>query len=492
MDREKVIIIGGGITGTTIARELSRYCVDIILLEKEPDVACGTTKANSGILHAGYDDDPERYPVRASLCSKGNRLWHNLAEELDIPVRWIGSFVVARKEEQLDVLDEIYIRGGKNNVPSMKILDKEEAQQMEPNLPSLLGALWAPTEGVTVPYEAAIALAENAIENGVSIRLNTEVQGIETRKDGIKAITNRGEFKADWLINAAGLYGDKISRMAGINKSNQGVDLRIHPRKGEYFVFERECGCPVNHIIFPTPTPISKGILIWPAPEGNTLIGPNAQDLPEDKKEDKSTTSQGLNEVYEKASELVPSLPPRNRCIKNFAGLRAELSHADFILEDYEKLPGFINVIGIRSPGLAAALAIAKKIVELMKEQGFTPKEREKFNPYRKRIPRINELPPEERGKLIRKDKRYAHVICWCEGITEGEIVEAINRGARTFQGVSFRTRAGMGRCQGESCLPRIVSIMSRELKIPKEEILLKGKEDHLSIGRLKEKQWRS
>ena len=480
---EKVVIIGGGITGTAIARELSKYDnLKIAILEKEPDVACGTTKANSGIIHAGYDDDPQKYPVRAGLCSKGNHLWHDLTGKLDIPVRWIGSFVAAIKDEQIEVLEDLYERGIKNRVPSMKILGKEEAGKMEPNIPGLKAALWAPSEGVTSPYEAAIALAENAIDNGVTLHLNTEVQAIDLEKR--KVTTNRGEFEADWIINAAGLYGDKISHMAEIYKSNAGVDIRIHPRKGEYFVFEYECGCPVNHIIFPTPTPASKGILIWPDAEGNTVIGPNAQDLPGDKKEDKSTTAEGLDEVYEKVRELVPTLPPRSRCIKNFAGLRAELPHTDFIIEGYNA--GFINAIGIRSPGLASAPMTAKKVVDLMKEQGFSFSKKDKFNPYRRKIPRFNELSQKEKERLIKRDKRYARIVCWCEGVTEGEIVEAIKRGASTVEGVSFRTRAGMGRCQSGSCLPRIISIMSRELGIPKDKIPLKAGDDHLLIGNIK------
>lgn len=488
MNKDIVIIIGAGIIGTSIARELSKYSnLDIKILDKEWDVSQGTTKANSGIIHAGYDDDLELYPVRANLCSKGNRLWHNLADDLEIPVRWIGSMLVALKPEEIDVLEELYERGTKNGVPGLRVLDKEEARKKEPNIPNIEGALYAPTEGVISPYEAAIALAENATDNGVDICLDEEVTSIENGNKGFEITTKRNKFIADWVINAAGLYGDKISHLAGVDKSNQGTDLKIHPRKGEYWIFEQEIGSPVNSIIFPIPTPTSKGILIFPSADENLIIGPNSRDLPNDRKEDKSTTTMGMEEVYNKAKEIVPVIPPKNRCIKNYAGLRAELPNADFVIESYRQITGFINVIGIRSPGIASAPAIAEKVIELMKDLGFQPREKTEFNPRRRKIPRFNELSIEDKERLIREDWRYSHLICWCEGVTEGEIVEAIKRGARTVEGVSFRTRASMGRCQGGSCLPRIVSILSQELKIPEEEITFKTKEDRLFVGRLKE-----
>lgn len=488
MDKDRVIIIGAGITGTAIARELSKYSnLDIKILDKEWDVSQGTTKANSGIIHAGYDDDPRLYPVRADLCCKGNRLWHDLADDLEIPVKWIGSMLVALKSEEVDVLEELYERGIKNGVTGLRVLDKDDARKKEPNIPEIEGALYAPTEGVISPYEAAIALAENAKDNGVDICLDEEVTEIEIGKKGFEIITKRNKYIADWVINAAGLYGDKISHLAGLYRSNVGTDLDIHPRKGEYWIFEQELGSPVNSIIFPIPTPTSKGVLIFPSADGNLIIGPNSQDLPLDKREDKSTTTVGIEEVYNKAKEIVPAIPKKNRCIKNYAGLRAELPNADFVIESYRQITGFINVIGIRSPGLASAPAIAKKVTELMRGQGLEAIKKTNFNPKRRKIPRINELAIEDKERLIKKDWRYSHLICWCEGVTEGEIVDAIKRGARTIEGVSFRTRASMGRCQGGSCLPRIASILSRELNIPEEEITFKAKEDRLFIGRLKE-----
>ncbi|HIH39947.1 MAG TPA: NAD(P)/FAD-dependent oxidoreductase, partial [Halobacteria archaeon] len=263
MDKDRVIIIGAGITGTAIARELSKYSnLDIKILDKEWDVSQGTTKANSGIIHAGYDDDPRLYPVRADLCCKGNRLWHDLAEDLEIPVKWIGSMLVALKSEEVDVLEELYERGIKNGVTGLRVLDKDDARKKEPNIPDIEGALYAPTEGVISPYEAAIALAENAKDNGVDICLDEKVTEIEIGKKGFEIITKRNKYIADWVINAAGLYGDKISHLAGVYRSNVGTDLDIHPRKGEYWIFEQELGSPVNSIIFPIPTPTSKGVLI--------------------------------------------------------------------------------------------------------------------------------------------------------------------------------------------------------------------------------------
>lgn len=488
MDKDRVVIIGAGITGTAIARELSKYSnLDIKILDKEWDVSQGTTKANSGIIHAGYDDDPNLYPVRANLCCRGNQLWHDLANDLEIPVRWIGSMLVALKPDEVNILEELYERGEKNGVPGLRILDKDDAKKKEPNIPNIEGTLYAPSEGVISPYEAAIALAENARDNGVNICLDEEVTEIEKGDNGFKITTKRSKYTADWVINAAGLYGDKISHFIGIDKSNQGTDLKIRPRKGEYWIFEMELGSPVNSIIFPIPTPTSKGILVFPSSDGNQIIGPNSQDLPSNRKDDRSTTIDGMEEVYDKARKIVPSIPPKNKCIKNFAGLRAELPNADFVIESYRQEPGFINVIGIRSPGLASAPAIAEKVTELMKDQGFQPINNKEFNSKRRRIPRFNELSIEDKERLINEDWRYSHLICWCEGVTEGEIVEAIKRGARTIEGVSFRTRASMGRCQGGSCIPRIASIISRELNVPEEEITFKTKDDRLFVGKVKE-----
>jgi glycerol-3-phosphate dehydrogenase len=481
---EKVVIIGGGITGTAIARELVKFSnLQVTLLEKHPDISLGTTKANSGILHAGYDDDPKKYPVRASTCKWGNELWHSLTKELDIDVYWCGAMVVARHDNSLKVLEELFKRGEENSVPGLKLLDGRQTSNLEPNLKKPAGSLLAPTEGSIIPYEACIAFMENARDNGAIFRFSEPVIGLDTTHRGFTVQTSRAKYPADWVINAAGLYGDEISELAGIETSLNGTSLKIKPRRGEYFVFEREAGSPVNHIIFPTPGKKGKGVLVWKSPEGKLLIGPNAQDLPRNKKADISTSAEGLDEVWDEANELVSGIPPKQRCLKNFAGLRAELPHGDFVIERYPGLPGFINAIGMRSPGLASAPAVAKKVVEIMKSQGFSPVDNLSFVPTRKRILRFNELPLKRKKELISKDRGYAKVLCWCEGVTEGEVIEAIHRGARTVQGVSFRTGAGLGRCQSGSCLSRIARALNQELGIPLEKVELAYSGEEIAVG---------
>jgi len=490
MSVEDVVVIGAGIVGGCVARELSKYeNLSVKLVEKELDVSCGTTKANTGIIHAGYDDDPLQYPVRARLCSKGNKLWHEMVEELNIHVNWCGSIVGTTDDEEIAALELLLKRGIANNVPDLKLLVGEEARRLEPKLNNLKAALYAPTEGTVLPFEAAIAIVENAKSNGVLPILDAKVVGIEQSNGcGFIVKTSAGDFKADWVINAAGLYGDEVSKMVGIFETNNGVDIKIRPRRGEYWIFPSEYGSPVKHIVFSVPSGATKGIVLTPDPEGSLIVGPNSEELSSMDKEEKATTRAGLNEVYKfVVGKWGPILPPRNRCIKNFAGLRAEPQHGDFIVEGYKKCEGFINAIGIRSPGLTSAPMIAKEVLNIMVEQGFKGKVKDKWNPYRAPIPRALSLPYEQRRRLVSEDSRYSHLVCWCEGVSEGEIVEAIKRGARTIQGVSFRTRAGLGRCQGMSCQSKIVEILSRELGVPPEKVLLKSKGSEVLACRIKD-----
>ena len=469
--KSDVIIVGGGIIGAIIARELSRYKLRITLIEKTADIAFGgSTKANTGIIHAGYDDQPGT--LKAHLCVKGNRLWPDIAGELSVPFKRTGSLVVAFNEEEVHTLLELKYRGEANGVPYLELIeDHEKLRSMEPNLNNTaVAALHAPTAAIISPYEMAVALAENARQNGVRITLNAEVKKIVLKGGGVRGVqTSKGLLEADYLINAAGLSSDAISAMAGIDA------FSITPVKGEYFVFDKRLSDVVHRVLFPVPTPLSKGIVVTHTTSGNLLIGPNANSI--DDKTDLSTATPGLDEVFEGALKLVPSLSAnRNLIITHFAGLRAESSVGDFIIKSYEEPRGFINVAGIKSPGLTAAPAIAEMVITLLKQRGLELKPKANFNPHHKPIPRaIDDLSNRNMKRLLTEDPRYGHMVCRCEHVSEGEIVEAIKRGAATLDGIKFRTRAGMGRCQGGFCTPHLLRIISRELGIKVEDVTKRG-----------------
>jgi glycerol-3-phosphate dehydrogenase len=467
--KPNIIIIGAGIIGTAIARALSRYNVVVTLLERASDIAFkGSTKANTGLIHAGYDDDPGT--LKAKLCVQGNKLWPHQAHELRIPLLMTGSLVVALQEEEVPLLKELKRRGEQNGVPHLNLIeDKERLLRMEPALTKeTIAALFAPTAGVTSPYEAAFALAENAHQNGVHVRCETEVEDITLEGDSVQGVqTSRGFLQGDYVINAAGLFSDKISAMVGIDH------FVITPIKGEYLLFDKAVKDFINHVIFPVPSAVSKGIVITHTVHGNLLLGPNANTI--HVKEDVSTTKAGLDEVMEAAQKLTPALTSiRDMIITNFAGLRAESNTGDFILESYDEVPGFINAAGIKSPGLTAAPALAEMVVTLLREQDLELEEKENFIPYREPIHQaIEGLPSIE--KLWNRNPRYGHIICRCEQVSEGEVIEAITRGGNTLDGIKFRTRAGMGRCQGGFCTPHLLRILARERGIKVEEITKRG-----------------
>jgi len=465
-----VLVIGGGITGTAIARELSKYKVKVSLVEKEVDIAFGgPTKANTGIIHAGYDDEPGT--LAAKLCVKGNLLWSNYASELGIPFKRIGSLVVALKDEEIPILMEVMDRGRRNGVQNLKIIDRKELLEMEPNLNrEAVAGLYAPTAGVVSPYEAAIALAENAKQNGVQILLSTKATGIVIKNGEVKAVqTNHGIIYTQYVVNAAGLFADEVSSMAGIRNFN------IIPRKGEYIVYDKELSGFVNHILFPIPSRVSKGITVTPSVDGNILAGPTAHDVKD--KNDLSTTSVGLEEVLDGAYKLVPRLSARlDAIISVFAGLRPQPTTDDFVIKSYREPSGFINVAGIKSPGLTAAPVIAEFVIDILKVEGLTLEKKDHFNPFRKPISHpLRDFHLKKAEKLIAQDSKYGRVVCRCEHVTEREVLDAIQRGATTLDGIKFRTRAGMGRCQGGFCMPHIIKIITRELGIPIEEVTKSG-----------------
>ncbi|MCD6448997.1 MAG: NAD(P)/FAD-dependent oxidoreductase [Thermotogaceae bacterium] len=478
----KAVVIGAGIVGSLVSRELTRYGFDVSIIEKEADVAWGVTKANSGIVHAGYDDEPGT--LRAALCAKGNAMYEEISKELDVKVKRTGSLVVAFNNEELETLKELLKRGEINGVPDLKILDRDEVLSMEPHLnPEVKYALYAPTAGVIFPWDAAIAAVENALDNGAKLFLNEKVVDIEVKDGKVrKVITDKGEHKADLVINAAGLYGDEISKMAGAEY------VPIHPRKGEYILLDSNVSKMVKRVIFPTPTEKSKGILVVPTLTGEILLGPTAQDLPPEMKDDLSTTAEGLNFVKEKVVKLMPDIP-FNMALKTFAGLRPESPQKDFFIKKSNKVWGFVNVIAIRSPGLTAAPAIAKYVIEKVIEEdlGITLEKNESFNPVRKGITHFADLPEEEWNEIIKKDPEAGKIICFCNKVTEREVIEAIKRGAKTLDGIKFRTRAMAGRCQANFCATKVIKLLARELGVDMSEIMLKSGNTWVVDGKVRE-----
>ena len=472
------LIIGAGVSGSAIAREVSRYKANVCVLEKCEDVCEGTSKANSAIVHAGFD--AEEGSLMAKLNVEGNEMMDQLSKDLDILFKRNGSMVVCVHKEELDGLKTLYERGVKNGVKGLKILSKEEALEMEPNLSdNVEGALFAPTGGIICPFELTIAMAENANVNGVEFRFNTEVEDIKKGEDGLWHLrTNNGEYVTRMVINAAGVHADEIHNMVSSDK------MHIIERRGDYCLLDKQVGGYVSHTIFPQPTKYGKGVLVTPTVHGNLLVGPTAIDL--ENKEGNNTTAQGLDEVVSKASENVKNLPMRN-VITSFAGLRAHLERHEFVIEEVKDAPGFIDVAGIESPGLSASPAIGKMVGEMVKEK-LSLTEKENWIGTRKGITKTEGLSVEEMNELIKKNPAYGTIVCRCESITEGEILEAIHRplGARSLDGVKRRTRAGMGRCQAGFCSPRTMEIINRELGLPYEKITKSGGKSYIVLERTK------
>jgi glycerol-3-phosphate dehydrogenase len=469
--RANVAIIGAGVIGATIARELSRYKLNTILIDKQADVGWGTTKANTGIVHAGYSEDP--HTLRGKLCAPGNHIYQQLCEELEVPFKRIGSIVVSFNEDELTALHKLENYSKICGVPGTRILKKDELHSMVPHLtPKAVYGFYAPTAAVVSPYGLTIALVENAKVNGVNVLLKTKVLGLRKNRQGIILNTSSGDIHTNFVINAAGLWADEISAMSGEREFN------IHPRKGVYVIFDDAIGEITNKIIFPVPTPISKGIAFVPFVEGNYATGPTAEDIQD--KENLSTSSKGLKKVFNSAEKFFQEIPFKRYMTRNFCGLRAVADEGDFIIRPSYNIKGLIHAAGIQSPGLAAAPAIASMVIDILKDQGLKLHPNPHFNPERRAIQKIKDVDNKIKEKLIKRDPRYGHIVCRCETVSEAEVIEAIKRGATTLDGVKFRTRCGMGRCQGGFCTPRIIEILSRELHIPSEEISKRNKKSWL------------
>lgn len=455
-----VLIIGCGITGAAAAFELSKYKLKVAVLERENDVAVGTTKANSAILHAGYD--PEPGSLMAKLNVRGVELAKELCAKLDVPYNNCGSFVLAFSEEEKPAVEELYKRGCANGVPGLELLTGDEARALEPNLSEhVVEALWAPSAAICSPWEYCLALAETAVRNGAEVRLNTEVTGLTRTEAGWKATTNKGEFEAKYVLNAAGVDAQLVHELAAPKT------FTIVPKRGQYYLLDKSEGDRVSRVIFQCPSKAGKGVLVAPTVHGNLIVGPSSEPVEGD---DTSVTAQGLAGVRAAASKSVPSVM-YNQSIRNFAGVRASTDRDDFILE--ESAPGFIDLAGICSPGLSAAPAIAEYAVELLQKAGLAPEQKESFVCERRRV-RFKELPEEERAKLVEQEPAYGRVICRCETITEGEILACLRTPIPpvSVDGVKRRVNAGMGRCQGGFCGPRVVELLCRELGMDPGEVV--------------------
>ncbi|MBQ9989993.1 MAG: NAD(P)/FAD-dependent oxidoreductase [Lachnospiraceae bacterium] len=469
-----VIIIGAGVCGTAIARELSRYQVRIGVLEKEEDVCCGTSKANSAIIHAGFDA-PEG-SLMAKLNVRGNEMMDKLSRDLDFPFKRNGSLVLCLNEEDRPKLETLYERGIANGVKELKILERDEVLKLEENLSDeVSAALHAPTGGIVCPFQMNIAFAENAHANGVEFYFDTEVENIEKLEEGFAIKTKSRTFKAKYVVNAAGVHADRLHNMVSTRT------LRITPRKGEYCLLDKAAGKLVSRTIFSLPGRFGKGVLVTPTIHGNLLMGPTATDISD--KEGTNTTREGLEEVLKKTAKSVKNIPVK-QIITSFAGLRAHEEGREFIIEEAEDARGFIDCAGIQSPGLSSCPAIGEMVAQLLKEK-MQLKEKESFIFTRTGMLNPKDLSLEERNRLIRENPAYGTIVCRCEMVTEGEIVDAITRplGARSLDGVKRRTRAGMGRCQSGFCSPRTMEILAERLDIHKPEVTKMGAGSELILG---------
>jgi glycerol-3-phosphate dehydrogenase len=473
-----VAVIGAGIVGTLIARELSRFKLEVALLESSNDVASGSTKANSGIIHAGYDAEPGTAKARFNVL--GNPLFDELCEQLDVRFNRIGSLVVAFSPSERKTVERLYRRGIQNGVGDLRIIEREELLSLEPNLDdSALCALLAPQAGIIDPWEIAVAAAENAADNGAEVLLNFPVEAIERSDGGYRLISPSGEIRAHQVINCTGVFADRIHRMVAPST------FSITPRKGQYFVLDKAAGQLVNHVIFQCPTELGKGVLVTRSVHGNLLVGPDSVEIGD--REDLATTRDRLDFVRRSAGKISKNIP-FGEVIRSFSGLRATPNTKDFIIEECERAPGFVDVAGIESPGLTAAPAIAHHVRDLLSRLIGGLEERKGFNPQRRKMIRFMDLPEERKNELIRKDPRFGRIICRCEQITEGEIVDAIHRkvGATTLDGVKKRVRPGMGRCQGGFCGPQVLEILARELGKGPTEIVKNEVDSYILTGSTK------
>lgn len=471
------VVIGAGIVGAMTARELTKYNFKVCVVDKANDVAMGATKANSAIVHAGYDAIPGT--LKAKLNVMGSEMMSRVTKELGVKYENNGSVVIGFNDEDKKIIRELYDRGIKNGVKNIKIVDKQELAVLEPCISDdAICALYAPSGAIVCPYELCIAAMGNAMDNGAALKLNFNVIKISVRDGFYEVISDKETVRAKYVINAAGVYSDAVARLVGDNS------FTVHPRRGEYLLLDKECGTLAKHTIFKIPTKLGKGILITHTVDGNLLLGPTSFDIED--KENTDTESVGISDIQKAAARYIKSVP-LGKTITSFCGLRAVGSTGDFIINS--PIKGFINAAGIESPGLSASPAIAKYIVDILKNEGARLTENKNYNPIRKSSHYFREANLEEKNRIIKENPAYGRVICRCETVTEGEIAAAIhtNPGARDIDGIKRRTRAGMGRCQGGFCMPAVAEILSREMNVPFESVTKSGGESLITFGKTKE-----
>ncbi len=472
-----VAIIGGGVVGGMIMRKLSAYNLKICMLEKENDVACGSSKANSAIVHAGFDAKPGS--LKAKLNVAGSEMMEKIAVELGVKYKRNGSLVIGFSEEERDAIEELYNHGIENGVKSLEIIGTDKLKELEPNISdNAICALYAPTGAIICPYELTIAAIGNAMDNGAELFTNFEVTAVNECDGGYEIKSADKTIKTRFAVNAAGLNSDRTAEMFGDNS------VKIHPRRGEYILLDKTAGNAVSHTIFKVPTKMGKGILVSPTVDSNLLLGPTSEDI--ENKSDTATTANGLDLVKNRASEYVKTIA-LNKTITSFCGLRAVGNTGDFIITCPKK--GYVTVAGIESPGLSASPAIAEYVAELLANDGLNLTRKENYNPIRKPSHWFREASTAEKNKAIAENGAYGRIICRCEGISEGEIREAIrtNPPARDLDGVKRRTRVQMGRCQGGFCMPYITEILAEELGINYTDVTKCGSGSEINIRKTKE-----
>lgn len=472
-----IAIIGAGVVGGMIARELSFYNVSVCLIEKENDVATGATKANSAIVHAGFD--AKVGTLKAELNVKGSKMMPQIAKALGVKYINNGSLVVGFNDEDESTLKELLIRGNTNGVEGLKILNRSEILKIEPNIgKEVTCALYAPTGAIICPYDLAVSAIGNAMDNGAELKCSFEVTEIEEKCDHYVIKSKEDQILSKYVVNCAGVYSDKIASLVGDSSFN------VHPRRGEYVLLDKESGDIVSHTIFVTPSKMGKGILVSPTVDGNLLLGPTA--IEAEDKTDKSTSCEFFASIYDVAERSVSDIP-KNKTITSFCGLRSVGSTGDFIINSPKNR--YVNVAGIESPGLSASPAIAEYVCNLLSKIGLPLVKKENPITTRKSMHAFREASIDEKNKMIRENPSYGRIVCRCEGVTEGEILDAIRTQPRAtdLDGVKRRTRSQMGRCQGGFCSPYIIELLSKELNLPYEKITKFGGKSYVVTDKTKE-----
>lgn len=470
-----VAVIGAGIVGAACAWRLSRCKLNVVLLEKENDVCMGTTRANSAIIHAGYDPKPGT--LMAKLNVRGNALCKEICKKLDVPLKETGSLVLAFDDEECEEVHALFARGQQNGVPGLEIWDTQKILQKEPNVAKNVKlALWAPTAAIVNPWEMGLAMAETAVRNGCTLHRSFPVTKIEKTDGGYTLHSSDVAVRARYVISACGVHADEVRSMVS------PAPYKIIPTAGEYYLLDKSEGKTVSSVVFQCPSKKGKGVLVAPTVHGNLIVGPTA--TLKDDRDDTANTAAGMREIRKKAVKSVPGVNFRQN-IRNFSGVRANSTADDFVIEFADK--NFLDVAGIRSPGLTAAPAIAEQAAEMLFAAGLPNEEKEHYTDSRTHI-HFNTLDEKAQQEIVQKNPLYGRVICRCETVTEGEIVEAIHSPVPpcSVDGIKRRTGTGMGRCQGGFCGPRVLEILARETETPQTEILQDAQDSYILTGETK------